>query len=69
MTACTIKVGEGKEGYNVIVDAFDTRIIGGYARVFVANPLHEALPCLVMAAHCNCDALMHVLYTDNGLKI
>ena len=55
MTSCMIKVGEGKEGYDVIVNAFATRVIGGYVRRFVANPLHEALPCLVVVAHCTCN--------------
>ncbi|MCO5606824.1 hypothetical protein L7F22_061015 [Adiantum nelumboides] len=47
-TSSLIKVGAGKIGYDMIVKEFENHVIGGYARVFVANPLHEALPCLVL---------------------
>lgn len=38
-----IDVGGGEEGYGNIVDVFEKHIKVGYARILMANPLHEAL--------------------------
>ncbi|MCO5593945.1 hypothetical protein L7F22_047964 [Adiantum nelumboides] len=54
-TSNLIKVVVGKAGYEMIIKSFENHVIGGYARVFVANPLHEALSRLVLVAHSTCN--------------
>ena len=50
-----ITVGDGVCGYDNIVNAFQTNVIGHYARILLANPLHEKLPHLVLVAHSTCN--------------
>ena len=50
-----VTVGEGTAGYEIITDAFKNCVIGHYARVIIANPLHEKLPHLVVVVHPTCN--------------
>ena len=46
-----VTVGEGVARYEIIKDAFKNCVISHYARVIIANPLHEKLPHLVVDVH------------------
>jgi hypothetical protein len=48
-------IDSGKLGYNKVVDAFQTNKVGGFAKVVMVNPLHDKVPCLVLAVCCACD--------------
>ena len=48
-------VGEGAASYEIITDAFKNCVIGHYARVIIANPLHEKLSHLAMVFHPTCN--------------
>jgi hypothetical protein len=48
-------MGNGKVGYERIMDAFKNNRMGGFARVIMVNPLHEKLPRLVLAVCCTCN--------------
>ena len=41
---CAIVIGDGEEGYNTIIQAFKSYIIGSYGRLIMINPLHPSLP-------------------------
>jgi hypothetical protein len=43
-------------GYNAIVDAFSGNVRAGYARVMLANFLHESLPALLVVAMTTCNS-------------
>jgi len=47
-------VGYGEDGYNKIVEAFQSSEIGGLASVIVVNPINEKWPCLVLIVYCIC---------------
>ena len=48
-------VDEGAADYEIITDAFKNCVIGHYAHVIIANPLHEKLPYLVVVNHPTCN--------------
>ena len=48
-------VGEGVAGYEIIIDSLNNCVIGHYARVIIANPLHEKLTHLVVVVHPTCN--------------
>ncbi|GLJ15321.1 hypothetical protein SUGI_0251220 [Cryptomeria japonica] len=48
-------VGEGVAGFDIILDSFKNNVIGHYAHVIIANPLHENLPRLVVVSHPTCN--------------
>ena len=50
-----VTVGGGAVGYDIITDSFKNCVIGHYARVIIANPLHEKLPHLVVVVHPTCN--------------
>ena len=50
-----IIVGDGAQGYETIVDAFQNHTVGHYARLLIVNPLHEHLPRLALVVHCTCN--------------
>ena len=50
-----VTVGEGDAGYEIITNSFKNNVIGHYARVIIANPLHEKLPRLVVVVHPTCN--------------
>ena len=50
-----VTVGEGAVGYETIIDAFKNCVIGHYARVIIANDLHENIPHLVVVVHPMCN--------------
>ena len=41
---CVIVIGDGEEGYNTIIQASKSYIIGSYGRLIMINPLHPSLP-------------------------
>jgi hypothetical protein len=45
-------VGNGEAGYEGIVGTFEGAKRGGFARLIMVNPLHEALPKLVLVVSC-----------------
>ena len=49
-----VTVGEGSADYDIITDTFKNSVIGHYACVIIANPLHENIPHLVMVVHPTC---------------
>ena len=42
---------DGTVGYRQIEHAFQTNVIGGYARAIMNNPLHLDLPAMVIVLH------------------
>lgn len=50
-----IVVGDHDESYSVIENAFRDYEIGGLARVLILNPLHPALPRLVVCVEPTCN--------------
>ena len=48
-------VGEGAAGYEIITNSFNNCVIGHYACVIIANPLHEKIPHLVVVFHPTCN--------------
>ena len=56
---CEVHIGEGEEGYNNIVGAFQNKKIGTSARVIIINPLHPALPKLPIVVHPTCNQFDH----------
>ena len=49
-------IGDGVEGYEKIVNAFQEYKIGCYARVIIINPLHPLLPKLSMLVMPTCNS-------------
>ncbi|KAL2620429.1 hypothetical protein R1flu_000634 [Riccia fluitans] len=71
-----VEVGSGESGYSKIVESFEQKIQGSYARVVIVNPLHEKLPRLIVYASVTCNSfiaswLVYKLYSHNhhGLNI
>lgn len=56
LDAFLIPVGGREIGYTTIMDAFANNVRAGYARVLLANPLHERLPALLVVAMCTCNS-------------
>ncbi|KAL3677703.1 hypothetical protein R1sor_020659 [Riccia sorocarpa] len=44
----SVLVGDGEEGYNIIVDTFKDCVKSNYARILMANLLHSSLPALLI---------------------
>ena len=55
VSSCMIKVGDSNAGYETIVSSFKDYVVGHYARVLIANPLHPKLPRLVLVVQCTCN--------------
>ncbi|MCO5588629.1 hypothetical protein L7F22_042586 [Adiantum nelumboides] len=50
-----ITIGEGSQGYEKIINAFQNHEIENYACLLIVNPLHESLPRLALVVHCTCN--------------
>ena len=50
-----VDVGDGEEGYNAIISAFQECKIGSYARAIMLNPLHPNLPRLAILCMPTCN--------------
>ncbi|MCO5555170.1 hypothetical protein L7F22_008713 [Adiantum nelumboides] len=50
-----ITIGEGSQGYEKIINAFQNHEIGNYARLLIVNRVHESLPRLALVVHCTCN--------------
>jgi hypothetical protein len=50
-----MKVGEGDIGFNSVLKAFESNVMGHQARCIIVNPLHPKFPrlCLVAMSTCN----------------
>ena len=59
-------------------EAFQSHVIGGYARVILINPLHKKLPAMVLFLQCTCNRFdsndvsnqwkrLHEMCEDSGL--
>ena len=48
-------VGEGDAVYDIITNTFNNSVIGHYACVIIANPLHEKLPYFIVVVHPMCN--------------
>ena len=48
-------------------EAFQSHVIGGYARVILINPLHKKLPAMVLFLQCNQWKRLHEMCEDSGL--
>ncbi|KAL2624488.1 hypothetical protein R1flu_008733 [Riccia fluitans] len=53
-----VEVGSGESGYSKIVESFEKKIQGSYARVVIVNPLHEKLPRLIVYASVTCNSFI-----------
>ena len=51
----TVVVGNGEEGYNSIVNAFDQYKVGTYGRAILLNPLHPHLPRIAVLTMPTCN--------------
>ena len=51
----TIEVGEGEDGYKVIVNAFKECRVGTYGRALILNPLHPKLPKVPVLVQPTCN--------------
>ncbi|KAL2643716.1 hypothetical protein R1flu_011303 [Riccia fluitans] len=65
-----VEVGFGESGYSKIVESFEQKIQGSYARVVIVNPLHEKLPRLIVYASITCNSFTVSWVRDHwkGLK-
>ncbi|KAL2612447.1 hypothetical protein R1flu_024139 [Riccia fluitans] len=65
-----VEVGSGESGYSKIVESFEQKIQGLYARVVIVNPLHEKLPRLIVYASITCNSFTASWVRDHwkGLK-
>ncbi|KAL2622804.1 hypothetical protein R1flu_003009 [Riccia fluitans] len=65
-----VEVGFGESGYSKIVESFEQKIQGSYARVVIVNPLHEKLPRLIVYASITCNSFTASWGRDHwkGLK-
>ncbi|KAL2609573.1 hypothetical protein R1flu_028146 [Riccia fluitans] len=65
-----VEVGSGESGYSKIVESFEQKIQGSYARVVIVNPLHEKLPRLIVYAFVTCNSFTASWVQDHwkGLK-
>lgn len=61
-------VGDGVAGYDIIVNYFKNNVIGHYAHVIIANPLHEKPPRLVVVSHPTCNRFNAKKIIDNRKK-
>ncbi|KAL2610849.1 hypothetical protein R1flu_022541 [Riccia fluitans] len=65
-----VEVGFGESGYSKIVESFEQKIQGSYARVVIVNPLHEKLPRFIVYASVTCNSFTVSWVRDHwkGLK-
>ncbi|KAL2644061.1 hypothetical protein R1flu_011648 [Riccia fluitans] len=65
-----VEVGSGESCYSKIVESFEQKIQGSYARVVIVNPLHEKLPSLIVYASVTCNLFTASWVRDHwkGLK-
>ncbi|KAL2644026.1 hypothetical protein R1flu_011613 [Riccia fluitans] len=65
-----VEVGSDELGYSKIVESFEQKIQGLYARVVIVNPLHEKLPRLIVYASVTCNLFIASWVRDHwkGLK-
>ncbi|KAL2609554.1 hypothetical protein R1flu_028127 [Riccia fluitans] len=65
-----VEVGSGESSYSKIVESFEQKIQGSYARVVIVNPLHEKLPRLIVYASVTCNSFIASWVQDHwkGLK-
>lgn len=52
---CIVTVGDGQEGYDTIVNAFQQKRIGTQARAILINPLHPDYPKIPIVVHPTCN--------------
>ena len=62
-------VDEGAADYEIITDAFKNCVIGHYAHVIIANPLHEKLPHLVVVVHPTCKRFGEIFFHRQWKKV
>ena len=55
----TVVVGNGEQGYNTIVNAFNEYKIGPFARAIILNPLHPKLPRIPVLIMPTCNRFDH----------
>lgn len=52
---CIVTVGNGQQGYQNIIDAFQHKRIGTQARAILINPLHPDFPKIPILVHPTCN--------------
>lgn len=57
----TVSVGNGEEGYNSTVNAFDQYKISTFARAILLNPLHPNLPRIAVLTMPTCNKFDHTM--------
>ena len=62
-------VGNGKEGYNKILECFCSDKASGFARVVIVNPFHDKLPKLVLCVVALVIVLMRNGFTISGVRL
>lgn len=40
-------MGDGAEGYNNMIGAYENNVRASYCRIITINPLHEKVPCVI----------------------
>ena len=40
-------MGDGAEGYNNMIDAYENNVRASYCRIITINPLHEDVPSVI----------------------
>ena len=55
----TVVIGDGEQGYNTIVNAFNEYKIASFARAIILNPLHPKLPRIPILIMPTCNRFNH----------
>ena len=66
---CAIVIGDGEEGYNTIIQAFKSYIIGSYGRLMMINPLHPSLPKISILIMPTCNTFDNNMVRDQMERI
>lgn len=64
-----VPVGEGVQGYDTIVQAFQDKRIGTHARVIMINPLHPLLPKIPILIHPTCNRFDHEFVREQWMRV
>ena len=56
---CFNVIGDGEQGYNTIVNAFNEYKIASFGLAIILNPLHPKLPCIPILIMPTCNRFSH----------
>ena len=66
---CAIVIEDGEEGYNTIIQAFKSYIIGSYGRLIMINPLHPSLPKILILIMPTCNTFDNNMVSNQMERI